>query len=525
MMELHKLSVYEAHRRLRTGEITSVALTEALLNRIHALDPVLRTYVTLSKESALRQAEAVDARLQAGETISPLTGIPYAVKDCISTRGVRTTCSSRILENYVPRYNATVIERLEAAGAVLIGKHNMDEFGMGSSCENSAFFETHNPWDLARVPGGSSGGSAAAVAAEMATFALGEDTGGSVRMPAAFCGVTGLKPTYGRVSRYGLIALVSSFDSIGPIARDVRDCALVMEAIAGHDPRDSTSLREPVPQYLADLEAGADLRGLRIGVPREYFGEGLAPGVEDKVREGIATLRALGTEIEEVSLPHTKYAIPVYYLILFAEASSNLARFDGVRFGLSYPPEPTGVLERYLQTRQHGFGPEVKRRIMLGAYALSAGYYDAYYLRAQKVRALIRQDFEAAFQRCDALITPVCPTPAFRLGEKIDDPLTMYLSDVHVVAVNPAGVPALSVPCGFDEGMPVGMQIIGPALGEPTLFRIGHAYQQATDWHTRRPAIEDRGVAYSHAHDRDAKSCVSTPEIVDLPRLKEEVLT
>ncbi len=489
-MKLHELSIYEAHRRLRAGEITSVALTRALLDHIGALDPVLRAYVTVSKATALQQAEAADARLRTGEAITPLTGIPYAVKDCLSTQGVRTTCASRILENYVPHYNATVIDRLETAGAVLLGKHNMDEFGMGSSCENSAFFETHNPWNLARVPGGSSGGSAAAVAAEMAPFALGEDTGGSVRMPAAFCGVTGLKPTYGRVSRYGLIALVSSFDSIGPMARDVRDCALVMDAIAGHDVHDSTSLRAPVPDYAAALEDDGDLRGLRIGVPREYFAEGLAPGVETRVREGIAALESQGAEVEPTSLPHTKYAIPVYYLILFAEASSNLARFDGVRFGLSHPPEPESVLERYLETRRHGFGSEVKRRIMLGAYALSAGYYDAYYLRAQKVRALIRRDFEAAFRRYDALVTPVCPTPAFRIGEKIDDPLTMYLSDIHVVAVNPAGVPALSVPCGFDDSMPVGMQIIGPALGEPTLFRIGHAYQQVTDWHTRRPPLE-----------------------------------
>ncbi len=490
-MKLHTLSVYEAHRRLHAGEITSVALTRALLDRIRALDPTLRAYVSVSETPALQQAEAADARLQAGEGVTPLTGIPYAVKDCISTRGVRTTCASRILEGYVPRYNATVIDRLEAAGAVLLGKHNMDEFGMGSSCENSAFFETHNPWDLKRVPGGSSGGSAAAVAAELAPFALGGDTGGSIRMPASFCGVTGLKPTYGRVSRYGLIALASSFDSIGPLARDVRDCALVLQAIAGEDPHDSTSVRAPVPDYAAALDADSDLRGLRIGVPREYFAEGLAPGVEACVREGIAALEDLGAEVEPTSLPHTRFAIPVYYLILFAEASSNLARFDGVRFGLSHPPEAVGVLERYLQTRQHGFGPEVKRRIMLGAYALSAGYYDAYYLRAQKVRALIRRDFEAAFRRYDALVTPVCPTPAFRLGEKIADPLTMYLSDAHVVAVNPAGVPALAVPCGFTDGLPVGMQLIGPALGEPTLFRIGHAYQQVTDWHLQRPPLTE----------------------------------
>lgn len=363
---------------------------------------------------------------------------------------------------------------------------------MGSSCENSALFNTHNPWDLARVPGGSSGGSAAAVAADMGLFSLGEDTGGSVRMPAGFCGVTGLKPTYGRVSRYGLIALASSFDSIGPFAHDVRDAALVTEVIAGHDPMDSTSTTAAVPDYAAGMDR--DLRGVRLGIPDEYFALGIDPGVDRAVRAAIDRLADLGAEVVPVSLPHTKYAIPIYYLILTAEASSNLARFDGVRYGLSLPEGGADVIDRYLQTRERGFGDEVKRRIMLGTFALSAGYYDAYYLRAQRVRTLLRQDFERAFEQVDAMIAPVCPTTAFKIGEKIDDPLQMYLSDIHVVAANPGGVCALAVPCGFSEGLPVGMQVIGPPLGEPTVFRIGDAYQGATEWHLARPGVE--GMSY-----------------------------
>lgn len=490
-MDLHTLSVRQASELLNTGAITSVALTSAILERIRAVEPIVRAHITVSEDLAMQQAEAADARLRAGDRVTPLTGIPYAVKDCLSTKGVRTTCASKILETYVPRYNAAVIDRLADAGAVLVGKHNMDEFGMGSSCENSAFFATHNPWDVTRVPGGSSGGSAAAVAAEMTPFALGEDTGGSIRMPAGFCGVTGLKPTYGRVSRYGLIALVSSFDTIGPLTRDVADAALVMQTIAGHDPHDNTSLRAPVPDYTQSFTR--DLKDVTVGIPVEYFAEGIDPAVETPIREALAVLRDLGAEVREVSLPHTAYAIPVYYLILFAEASSNLARFDGVRFGLS--ADGADVLERYLHTRHAGFGDEVKRRIMLGTFALSAGYYDAYYLRAQKVRALLRQDFDRAFAEVDALVAPVCPTPAFKLGEKVADPLTMYLSDVHVVAINPAGVPSLALPCGFTGDMPplpVGMQIIGRPLGEATLFRIGHAYQQATSWHLARPKLVKR---------------------------------
>ncbi|MCD6284616.1 MAG: Asp-tRNA(Asn)/Glu-tRNA(Gln) amidotransferase subunit GatA [Anaerolineae bacterium] len=486
-MALHTLTIQAAHNLLVKGEITSVELTRAVLDRIAEVDPAVRAFVTVCEEEALREAAAADACLQSGEGVTPLTGIPYGAKDCLSTARVRTTCSSAILEDYVPHYDATVIARLREAGAVLVGKQNMDEFGMGSSCENSAFFDTHNPWDLDRVPGGSSGGSAAAVAADMGLFSLGEDTGGSVRMPAGFCGVTGLKPTYGRVSRYGLIALASSFDSVGPLAHDVHDAALVTQAIAGQDPYDSTSVAAVVPGYIAGLDR--DLRGVKLGVPVEYFAEGIEPGVEAAVRAAIDHLTDLGAEVQVVSLPHTDYAIPIYYLILMAEASANLARFDGVRFGLSTPLDGGDVIDRYLQTRAKGFGDEVKRRIMLGTFALSAGYYDAYYLRAQRVRTLLRQDFERAFEQVDAIIAPVCPTTAFKLGEKIDDPLQMYLSDIHVVAANPGGVCSLSVPCGFSEGLPVGMQIIGPPLGESTIFRIGDAYQATTTWHLDRPQM------------------------------------
>jgi len=486
-MDLYSLTLREAGELLAKKQVSSLELTSATLEHIHRTDASIRAFVTVSDETALAQARQADERRRRGEMVTPLTGIPFAVKDCISTKGVRTTCSSRILENYLPPYNATVIARLAEAGAVLIGKHNMDEFGMGSSCENSAFFNTHNPWDLERVPGGSSGGSAAAVAARMGTFALGEDTGGSIRMPAGFCNVTGLKTTYGRVSRYGLIALVSSFDSIGPMAQDAYDCASVLQVIAGKDPHDATSLSAPVPDYLKDITQ--PVKGFRVGIPKEYFQAGMEAGVESSIREAIRKLGELGMEIQEVSLPHTKYGLPVYYLILFAEASANLARFDGTRFGLSVSEGAENVIDLYLQTRREGFGAEVRRRIMLGAYVLSAGYYDAYYLKAQKVRTLLRQDFENAFEKVDVLVAPTCPTTAFKLGEKTADPLAMYLSDIYVVATNPAGVPALSVPCGFSNGMPVGMQLIGKHLSEDLLLRLGHAYQSVTDWHKMRPGM------------------------------------
>jgi aspartyl-tRNA(Asn)/glutamyl-tRNA(Gln) amidotransferase subunit A len=485
-MELHELSIQQAHELLIGRKISSEELTRAYLERIDRIDSQVKSYMTVSKDVALQQSWDVDQRIHAGEELTPLTGIPYAAKDSISTRGIKTTASSKVLADYKPFYDSTAIRKLNERHAVLLGKNNMDEFGMGSSTENSGFFTTCNPWNFDYVPGGSSGGSAAAVAAGLAPFALGEDTGGSVRMPAGFCGVTGLKTTYGRVSRYGLLALVSSFDTIGPMAHSAYDVALVLETIAGHDPKDSTSRIEPVGHYSEALKKTEHLRGLRIGIPKEYFAEGLNPNVDAALRTAIKEIEMLGAEAVEVSLPHTQYAIPVYYLILFAEASSNLARYDGVRFGLS---ERSGkdLLDVYLKTRETGFGAETKRRIMLGTFALSAGYYDAYYLKAQKVRTLIRQDFQKAFEKVDALITPVAPTTAFRIGEKITNPLDMYLSDVHVVAVNLAGIPALSVPCGFSNGLPIGMQIMGPHLSEETLLKIGHLYQSQTDWHTKHP--------------------------------------
>ncbi len=486
-MQLTNLTIRETHQLLITKKLSSVELTQATLQRAHEIDPKIKAYVTITDDVALEQAKKADERIAKGENITPLTGIPFAAKDCISTRGVRTTCSSKILEDYVPQYNATVINKLADAGAVLMGKNNMDEFGMGSSCENSAFFNTNNPWDLDRVPGGSSGGSAAAMSAGLCSFSIGEDTGGSVRMPAGFCNVTGIKPTYGRVSRYGLISLVSSFDCIGPLTRDVYDCATVLETIAGHDEHDSTTFNSPVPRYTQELNKS--VKGMTIGIPKEYFVSGMEASVESSIQEAIRTYEKLGMKIQEVSLPNTKYALPVYYLLLFAEASSNLARFDGTRFGLSVSENAKDVIDIYLQTRQKGFGDEVKRRIMLGAYALSAGYYDAYYLKAQKVRTLLRRDFETALASCDILLAPTCPTTAFKLGEKTNDPLEMYLSDIYVVATNPAGVPALALPCGFSKGMPVGMQLIGKHLDEQTLFQVGHAYQQETDWHKQLPNL------------------------------------
>jgi aspartyl-tRNA(Asn)/glutamyl-tRNA(Gln) amidotransferase subunit A len=486
-MQLHNLTIREAHELLISRKISSVELTQATLQRAHEIDPKIKSYVTITDDFALEQAKQADERIARGKNVTALTGIPFAAKDCISTRNIRTTCSSKILEDYIPQYNATVINKLADTGAVLIGKNNMDEFGMGSSCENSAFFNTHNPWDLERVPGGSSGGSAAAMSAGLCSFSLGEDTGGSVRMPAGFCNVTGIKPTYGRVSRYGLISLVSSFDCIGPMTRDVYDCATVLETIAGQDAYDSTTFNSPVPQYNQNLNKS--VKGLTIGIPKEYFVSGMEAGVESSIQEAIRMYEKLGMKIQEVSLPNTQYALPVYYLLLFAEASSNLARFDGTRFGLSVAENAKDVIDIYLQTRHEGFGDEVKRRVMLGAYALSAGYYDAYYLKAQKVRTLLRRDFETALASVDILLAPTCPTTAFKLGEKTNDPLEMYLSDIYVVATNPAGVPALALPCGFSNKMPVGMQLIGKHLDEQTLFQVGHAYQQETDWHKQLPGL------------------------------------
>ena len=479
-------TIGELEARYRSGEATPTQVVEAHLRRIEALDPKVHAFVTVTRESALAQAEAAEKRLRAGKPLSLLDGIPLAIKDVICTKGVRTTCSSKILENFVPPYSATVMTRLNAAGAIVLGKTNMDEFAMGSSTENSAFFPTRNPWDLARVPGGSSGGSAAAVAADFAAGALGSDTGGSIRQPAAFCGTVGLKPTYGRVSRYGLVAFASSLDQIGPFARDVRGVALLLQAIAGHDPLDSTSTDVPVPDYLAAL--GQGIEGLRVGIPSEYFIEGMDPEVEKAVRDAIEVLKGLGAKTEKVSLPHTDYALAAYYLIAPAEASSNLARYDGVKYGYR-APGGKDLIQMYGRTRAGGFGQEVKRRIMLGTYALSAGYYEAYYGKAQRVRTLVRRDFQQAFERVDLLVCPTAPNVAFKLGEK-EDPLQMYLCDVFTIPVNLAGLPGLSMPGGFTlGGLPIGLQLIGKPFDEATLLRAAYAYEQATPWRSRTPAL------------------------------------
>ena len=485
MAELWQLTLHEARAGLDAGSFSAVELARACFERISQVEERVKAYVTLTESRALRQAEAADKALAEGRG-GPMTGIPVQVKDLICTNGIRTTCSSRMLENFVPVYDATVWAKLSAQGAVLLGKGNMDEFAMGSSCENSAFYPTHNPWDLGRVPGGSSGGAAAAVAADEAIFALGSDTGGSIRQPASLCGVTGLKPTYGRVSRYGLIAFASSLDQIGPVGKDVTDCAITLNAIAGYDPRDSTSLNLPSTDFTAGLTG--DIKGMRLGIPREYFVEGMESGVREAVEGAIKVLEGLGASVEPVSLPTTEYALACYYIIAPSECSANLARYDGVKFGYSYQDTPD-MWEAMETTRQQGFGPEVKRRIMLGAYALSAGYYDAYYLKAQQVRTLIRQDFARVFETVDALVTPTSPVVAFPLGDKTADPVQMYLIDVCTLPINIVGLPAMSVPCGFSEGLPVGMQLIGPHLSEERLLNIAYAYEQATEWHKVRPGI------------------------------------
>ncbi len=480
------LTIDEAHRLLKAKEISSVELTKSYLERSQRLEPEVHALVSLTDELALEQAKKADELIASGDS-QPLTGIPVLIKDNMCTKGVLTTCSSRILENFVPPYDATVVEKLNACGAVIMGKANMDEFAMGSSTENSALFTTSNPWDLGRVPGGSSGGSAAAVAAGEAVYALGSDTGGSIRQPAGFCSVTGLKPTYGRVSRYGLVAFASSLDQIGPLTQDVTDCALVLNAIAGYDSRDSTSVPRPTPDYTKCLNS--DIKGLRLGVPKEYFVTGIQAEVAATIKAAIGKLEELGAEIEwEVSLPHTPCALAVYYIIAPSEASANLARYDGVKYGFSYK-DTDSMWQAMEKTRQHGFGAEVKRRIMLGTYALSAGYYDAWYRKAQKVRTIIRQEFDKAFEKYDALLTPTSPTVPFKIGEKVDDPFQMYLSDVCTIPVNIAGLPAISIPAGFSDGLPIGLQIIGKPFAEETILKIAYAYQQATDWHKRKPEI------------------------------------
>jgi len=485
--ELHQLTIHEAHGLLKQRKISSTELTKSVLKRIAAIEGKVQACVTIVEDIALNEAERVDNYIKTAHEITPLTGIPTLVKDVICTKGIRTTCGSKMLENFVPPYNATVIEKLKAQKAVIVGKTNMDEFAMGSSNEHSAFFPTHNPWDLSRVPGGSSGGSVVAVSTGETVYALGSDTGGSIRQPAGFCSVVGLKPTYGRVSRFGLVAFASSLDQIGPITKDVTDGALVMNAIAGYDPRDSTSVPCPVPDYTQQLIP--DIKGLRIGIPREYFVEGMEDEVRVALENAISKLEGLGAEIDwEVSLPHTKYALAVYYILAPSEASANLARYDGVKYGFS-ERDAGNVIETTEKTRQAGFGPEVKRRIMLGTYALSAGYYDAYYVKAQKVRTLIKQEFDQAFEKYDALITPTSPIVPFKLGEKLEDPMQMYLSDVCTLPVNIAGIPAISIPAGFADDLPIGMQIMGKPFSEEMLLRIAFAYEQATDWHKRKPLL------------------------------------
>jgi len=484
-MELHTLGIGELRTLLDRKEVAVKDVVDSVYRRIDAVEDRVRAFVTLTRERALEMASEAQKRID-NNLSTPLLGIPLGIKDNMCTRGIRTTCSSKILAQFIPPYESTVTSRLAEKGYILIGKTNLDEFAMGSSTENSGFHTTRNPWDLERIPGGSSGGSTAAVAADECIAALGSDTGGSIRQPASLCGVVGLKPTYGRVSRYGLVAFASSLDQIGPITKNVKDAALLMNVIAGHDPCDSTSAPVDVPDFTAAL--GHDIKGLRIGVPKEYFIKGMDEEVERSLREALKQLESLGGVPLEVSLPHTDYAVATYYLLATSEASSNLARYDGVKYGFRQTGKD--LLEMYKNTRAKGFGSEVKRRIMLGTYALSSGYYDAYYKKAQQVRTLIKRDFEEAFSRVDVMVTPTAPTPAFKVGEKADDPLQMYLSDIFTISVNLAGVPGISIPCGFTHnGLPIGMQLIGRHFDEETILRVAFAYEQTTEWHKRKPRI------------------------------------
>lgn len=486
-MDVTSQTAHELAKMLADGQLSSVALTTSYLTRIEELDPTLGAYLHVDREGAIAQAKRSDARRAGGRTLSGLDGIPMGLKDIFLTEGLPTTCSSRILEGFVPPYDGTAVRKLKEAGTVILGKLSMDEFAMGGSNEWCAYGSVKNPWDPGRVPGGSSGGSAVSTSAGMAGATLGTDTGGSIRQPASFTGIVGMKPTYGRVSRFGVIAFASSLDQVGPMTRDVTDCAELLSVIAGHDPSDSTSAKRDVPDFRAALEAGA--KGLRIGIPREYFGEGLDPEVREAVEAAIETYRGLGADIREVSLPHTDHGIAAYYLINTSEASSNLARYDGVRYGHREDPGE-GLLEMYTESRGKGFGPEVKRRIMLGTYALSAGYYEAYYLKALKVRTLVRQDFARAYDDVDLLLTPTTPTPAFRFGENTKDPIQMYLADVFTVSANLAGLPAISLPCGFSSaGLPIGLQLMGPAWSEDIVLRGARAFEREHDYHQRRPSL------------------------------------
>jgi aspartyl-tRNA(Asn)/glutamyl-tRNA(Gln) amidotransferase subunit A len=484
-MSILDRSIRELQQIIQKKEAKPSELVKESLDQIRRTDQQIQAFLAVTEESAIAKAQQLDAKAATIHNENPLFGIPVAIKDNMCTKGITTTCASQILKNYIPPYDATVVDKLNAADTVLVGKLNMDEFAMGSSNENSSFFPTRNPWNPEYVPGGSSGGAAAAVAAGQVPFTLGSDTGGSIRQPAAYCGVVGLKPTYGRVSRFGLVAYASSLDQIGPVTRTVEDAALVLSAIAGHDERDSTSADLPVPDYTKGLTG--DIKGLKIAIAKEYFSEGLDPAVAENVRSAIRVLESLGAQVDEVSLPHTKYAVAAYYLLAPAEASSNLARYDGVRYGMRVDAD--NLIDMYKQTRSLGFGTEVKRRIMLGTYALSSGYYDAYYLRAQKTRTLIKQDFDRVFEQYDVIVSPTAPTPAFKIGEKVNDPLTMYLNDICTIPVNLAGIPAISVPCGFAYGLPVGLQIIGKAFDEQMILRVAHAYEQHTDHSKARPDV------------------------------------
>ena len=486
-MELFELTIKEAHRLLKSKEISSVELTRAVLDRINAVEGKIDAFITIAEKTAMKQAGQADQEIAKGHCAA-LTGIPIAIKDVICTRGMPTTCGSKILENFVPPYDATVIGKLKKDGAVIVGKLNMDEFAMGSSTENSGFKITRNPWDSTRVPGGSSGGSAAAVAAGMCLGALGSDTGGSIRLPASYCSTVGLKPTYGRVSRFGLVAFASSLDQIGPLAKNVADCAVLLKAIAGYDSSDSTSVPRDVPDYTAALQKG--LKGVRVGIPAEYGAtEGMDSEVSDAVHNAVELIEELGAETVEVSLPHTEYAVAVYYVIAPSEASSNLARYDGVKYGVR-DKDQNDLIKMYRSTRSKGFGPEVQRRIIIGTYCLSAGYYDAYYGKASQVRTLIMEDFKKAFQSCDVLACPVAPTPAFKIGEKVNDPLTMYLMDIFTISANLAGIPGMSVPCGFSrEGLPIGLQLMGTHFNEEMLFKVAYNFEQATEFHKKKPNL------------------------------------
>jgi aspartyl-tRNA(Asn)/glutamyl-tRNA(Gln) amidotransferase subunit A len=486
-MELHQLTLAQVSEKLRQKEISSLELTSAILERIAETDSKLEAYLLVTADRALEMAKQIDTRRAKGENLCILAGVPFSLKDIFLTQGIPTTCASKILEGFVPPYNGTAVQKLLDAGIVLTGKVNMDEFAMGSSTETSFYKKTKNPWDLSRIPGGSSGGSAVSVAAGQCFATLGTDTGGSIRQPAALTGIVGIKPTYGRVSRFGVIAFASSLDQVGPMTKDVRDCAIVLNTIAGHDPHDSTSLDLPVPDYTRALKT--DLKGLKIGVPKEYFIAGTDPEIDAAIQQALKKYQELGAQLIEVQLPHTEYAVPTYYILAPAEASSNLARYDGIRYGYR-EPHSKDLIDLYKKSRSTGFGPEVKRRIMLGTYVLSAGYYDAYYLKAQKVRTLIRRDFEEAFKKVDVLVTPTSPSSAFKLGEKMDDPLQMYLSDIFTINVNLAGLPGMSLPCGQTKsGLPIGMQLIAGHFQEEKIFHAAYAYEQATPWHQMRPKI------------------------------------